>query len=253
MNISLYIWQFVLIKIDDTIRRNGGAHLERKAYSATESMRYAIRPMTLADLKQVTDIEQDAFPEIWPSTKFDKELRNHLSRYLVAVDTEATVNAPNKDEQIEPNQPWAKKLPVIRRFLPDNPSVPPTTECLIGYVGLWFMIDEAHVTSIAVRASHRGRGIGELLIIASLELSVVQDTNMLTLETRVSNVTAQNLYKKYGLSIVGKRKKYYSDNNEDAYIMSTGDTKAEEYKTFFNNLRRDHSKKWAVSSRYITD
>lgn len=216
-------------------------------------MRYAIRPMTPADLQQVIDIEKDAFPEIWPSTKFDKELRNHLSRYLVAIDTQTTINNPNDVQQITPDEPWAKKIPVIRHLVPDTPPIIQTTDSLVGYVGLWFMIDEAHITSIAVRSSHRGYGIGELLIIASLELGSILDTKMLTLETRISNVTAQNLYKKYGLSIVGKRKNYYSDNNEDAYIMSTGNTKEQEYKNFFANLRQEHSKRWGVSSRYITE
>jgi len=233
--------------------RMGVFVLERTAYTDTESMRYAIRPMTPADLQQVTNIEQDAFPEIWPSTKFDKELRNHLSRYLVAVDTKTKVNNPNSVQEIIPNKPWTKKIPIIRHLVPDIAPVIQTTDSLVGYVGLWFMIDEAHITSIAVRSTHRGYGIGELLIIASLELGAIQDTKMLTLETRISNVTAQNLYKKYGLSIVGKRKNYYSDNNEDAFIMSTGDTKAKEYKDFFDNLRQEHSKRWGVSSRYITE
>jgi ribosomal-protein-alanine N-acetyltransferase len=227
--------------------------LESKSYTTTESMRYAVRPMTPADLHQITDIEQDSFPEIWPPTKFGKELQNNLSRYLVVADTKTTIESPSNVEQIVPDKPWVKKLPLIRRFLSDSPPVTPTTDLLVGYVGLWFMIDEAHITSIAVRSSHRGHGIGELLIIASLELGEIQDTKMLTLETRISNVIAQNLYKKYGLAIVGKRKDYYSDNNEDAYIMSTGNTKTEEYKDFFNNLRRKHSEQWGVSFRYITD
>jgi ribosomal-protein-alanine N-acetyltransferase len=72
-----------------------------------------------------------------------------------------------------------------------------------------------------------------------------------TLEARVSNVVAQNLYKKYGFSIVGRRKRYYTDNNEDAFVMSTEDVSSLQYRASFDDLRRRHSERWGASSRYI--
>lgn len=219
-----------------------------QASAEPQTMRYAIRPMHIGDARQVSGIEKDAFPEVWPPTQFGKELRNHLARHLVAWDTEGTeedVAAGEAGSQL----PWQRTIPLIGRFLPTSNPTPSGTEYLVGYVALWFMVDEAHITSIAVKSSHRGKGIGELLLIASVEMGALQRSRMVTLETRVSNIVAQNLYKKYGFSIVGRRKRYYSDNNEDAYVMSTGDTTGEEYRTMFNDLRRQHSLRWGVSTR----
>ncbi|HEY8746001.1 MAG TPA: ribosomal protein S18-alanine N-acetyltransferase, partial [Chloroflexota bacterium] len=92
---------------------------------------------------------------------------------------------------------------------------------VIGHGGLWKTPDEAHITTIAVRHANRGQGVGELLLVGLIDLGYLVNTKQLTLEVRVSNVVAQNLYRKYGFRQTGTRVKYYSDNNEDAYIMTT--------------------------------
>ena len=81
------------------------------------------------------------------------------------------------------------------------------------------MVDEAHVTTIGVAPEHRGKHIGEMLFLALVDIALEMRANWLTLEVRVSNTVAQNLYRKYGMQIAGTRKRYYSDNGEDAYIM----------------------------------
>jgi [ribosomal protein S18]-alanine N-acetyltransferase len=95
----------------------------------------------------------------------------------------------------------------------------PLPAALAGYGGVWFLLDEAHVTTIGVRPDLRGEGIGELLFVSLLHIGRDLGALRVTLEVRVSNIVAQNLYRKYGFTEEGVRKRYYSDNNEDALIM----------------------------------
>lgn len=90
---------------------------------------------------------------------------------------------------------------------------------IIGFAGMWFAFDEAHVTTIGVDPPHRGRGLGEVLFLAMVDETIARGANWLTLEVRVSNTAAQALYRKYGFTVHGTRRRYYSDNNEDAHIM----------------------------------
>jgi ribosomal-protein-alanine N-acetyltransferase len=100
-----------------------------------------------------------------------------------------------------------------------RPEEPPPTPPIIGFAGMWLAFDEAHITTIGVDPEYRGRGLGELLLVAMFDEAFRRHTNWLTLEVRVSNAPAQALYHKYGFSEHGRRKRYYSDNNEDALIM----------------------------------
>ena len=84
---------------------------------------------------------------------------------------------------------------------------------------MWIILDEAHVTTIGVAPEFRGQGLGELLLIDLHEEALRRGAEWLTLEVRVSNDTAQSLYQKYGFTRQGIRRRYYSDNGEDAYIM----------------------------------
>jgi ribosomal-protein-alanine N-acetyltransferase len=84
---------------------------------------------------------------------------------------------------------------------------------------MWLAFDEAHVTTIGVDPPHRGLGLGELLLLCMFDEAVARGANWLTLEVRVTNAAAQALYRKYGFTAHGTRKRYYSDNNEDALIM----------------------------------
>ena len=90
---------------------------------------------------------------------------------------------------------------------------------IAGYAGMWIVIDEAHITNVAVLKEYRGKKIGKMLMERQVKDSIVAGAVKMTLEARVSNVTAINLYKKTGFIEVGVRKKYYDDNNEDAVIM----------------------------------
>ncbi|MBV7271708.1 ribosomal protein S18-alanine N-acetyltransferase [Clostridium thailandense] len=90
---------------------------------------------------------------------------------------------------------------------------------IIGYAGMWLILDEGHITNIAVHPEYRGIGAGNLLLEGLIEICKSESINSLTLEVRKSNIVAQNLYKKYGFVEEGLRKEYYGDNKEDAIIM----------------------------------
>jgi ribosomal-protein-alanine N-acetyltransferase len=106
------------------------------------------------------------------------------------------------------------------------------------------MADEAHITTIAVRSELQRRGIGELLIMAVFDRARKFFATILTLEVRVSNTGAQNLYVKYGFYQVGVRRGYYTDNREDAYIMTTGDITSSECHSQLRELSKAHSDRW---------
>jgi ribosomal-protein-alanine N-acetyltransferase len=106
---------------------------------------------------------------------------------------------------------------------PKPQSVQPSTtrDLIVGHGGIWLSLDEGHITTIAVHPDHRGRGIGELLVIGLIDQAYELGAQQLTLEVRVSNTNAQRLYHKYGFAEHGIRHRYYTDNNEDAMIMWT--------------------------------
>ncbi|MCB9420875.1 MAG: ribosomal protein S18-alanine N-acetyltransferase [Ardenticatenaceae bacterium] len=95
-----------------------------------------------------------------------------------------------------------------------------TADAVIGYAGFWLMGDECHISTIASHPDWRGRGLGELLLLNMLFMANEQAAQMVTLEVRQSNLTAQALYHKYQFAIVGERRRYYKDTGEDALIMT---------------------------------
>ena len=132
----------------------------------------------------------------------------------------------------------------VRDRLASNKVPPDTDHSILGFVGLWFMVGEAHITAIAVEEASRGRGMGELLLIGSIELAMSHGAKQVSLEARVSNHVAQSLYEKYGFQKVGIRKAYYTDNREDAAIMTTRpintSTFQEKYQALLEVYRQRH-------------
>jgi len=207
--------------------------------------------MDLGDISQVMEIEKDSFPSIWPSTAFKREIRhNRLARYLVAV--EQTVREDETGEaqpgSVPPALPplspprlgrWLTEL--RRLFGPEEDAEPsPHQEPVIGFVGVWLIADEAHIVTIAVREGHRRRGIGELLLIAGIELALMNERELVSLECRVSNDAAIALYDKYGFQRLGIRPRYYSDNREDAVIMTAERIFQAPYQSLFRRLKAEH-------------
>jgi ribosomal-protein-alanine N-acetyltransferase len=88
---------------------------------------------------------------------------------------------------------------------------------------VWFVVDEVHIATLAVHPGYRGRGLSKPLLIAALREAVRRGFRRATLEVRAGNLVAQNLYLSFGFEVVGVRSRYYRDNNEDAWIMTTRD------------------------------
>ncbi|HJF33275.1 MAG TPA: ribosomal protein S18-alanine N-acetyltransferase, partial [Sporosarcina psychrophila] len=92
-------------------------------------------------------------------------------------------------------------------------------EEVIGHCGMWIVLDECHITNVAVRKHMRGNGIGEALMKEAITLCREKEVRLMTLEVRMSNITAQNLYRKLGFQDGGIRKNYYTDDHEDGLVM----------------------------------
>ncbi|QMV43256.1 ribosomal protein S18-alanine N-acetyltransferase [Cohnella cholangitidis] len=138
------------------------------------------RLMNLHDIDAIVEIEQEAFTAPWSAEAFRNELTNNLfAKYMIMES--------------------------------DND--------IIGYGGMWLIIDEAHVTNIAVRTQFQGKGYGRSLLTEMMKTAYFLGARRMTLEVRVSNERAQSLYRKMGFSPSGVRPAYYSDNMEDALIM----------------------------------
>ncbi|OEH85256.1 ribosomal-protein-alanine N-acetyltransferase [Desulfuribacillus stibiiarsenatis] len=140
--------------------------------------------MTFADIPYVFDIESTVFSLPWSEAAFYNELTdNQLAKYYVleAKDTKSST--------------------------------------IIGYIGIWLILEEAHITTIAVKPEYQGQGLGCLLLETIMKECKAMGVQRMTLEVRVSNQAARKMYIKYGFVENGIRKKYYSDNGEDAIIM----------------------------------
>ncbi|MFC2019897.1 ribosomal protein S18-alanine N-acetyltransferase [Chloroflexota bacterium] len=205
-----------------------------------------LRSMHRGDVVQVTEIDHEAFPTAWPPPNYHRELQNRLAHYVVACSDERQAEAP----PVAPKRGFISRLASVlgglfsySRWFGDGVS--PTKERIVGFAGFWIMADEAHIISIAVRSEYLRQGIGELLFIALIDLAMELGANMITLEVRVSNTAAQQLYDKYGFIQVGRRRAYYIDNREDALIMSTEDIHSASFQACLNRQRQGYyTKSW---------
>jgi ribosomal-protein-alanine N-acetyltransferase len=149
---------------------------------ARPPLKLTIEAMRVEDLTEVQRIEQASFTTPWPENAYRSELMtNRLASYLVGR--------------------------IGGR--------------IVAYGGMWLMVDEAHITTFAVHPAWRRPRIGERLLLAFLDLARDRHAREATLEVRLSNLAARRLYEKYGFRPVGLRPRYYSDNGEDALIMTT--------------------------------
>ncbi len=197
-------------------------------------MYYFIEPMVESDIEQVQAIERQSFATPWSASTYRNELRNPSnSRYIVAR-ASPTPPPPQSDTTYRRRGIFSE----IMSALLGTPPTPVTSPYpIVGYGGLWLAVDEGHVTTIAVAPEYRGRGIGELLLNGLTDQALAMGADMLTLEVRVSNVVAQQLYLKYGFRPFGTRPRYYTDNNEDALIMSTESIRSAAYQERLQALR----------------
>jgi [ribosomal protein S18]-alanine N-acetyltransferase len=176
-------------------------------------VKFAIEPMRLEDIPEVSRVERSCFSNAWPQSAYRRELRNQNNNYYIVLrDNSEEARKSNQQSQEQWN---ALNLLPFRRKASDMTAPAP----IIGFAGMWILLDEAHVTTIGVSPDYRGRGLGELLLLELFEEAMRRGAEWVTLEVRVSNDPAQALYSKYGFTRQGIRRRYYSDNGEDAYIM----------------------------------
>ena len=221
---------------------------------------FTVRPMEERDLNQAAEVEKDAFPTLFPSTPFRRELNNKIAHYLVLSRCEegaspdpALPPLPYPDSNPDNGRPLLNRMvsgAARRIWRQRNPSWQPGDEFIAGFVGIWNMVDDAHIVSIGVRTEYRGLGLGELLLLAAIEQAIEHELRHVTLEVRVSNHVAQNLYKKYGFTERGLRKGYYTDNREDALIMTTPLIQTQTYKTLLQDLTAAYEGRRAPSERH---
>jgi ribosomal-protein-alanine N-acetyltransferase len=198
------------------------------------------------DLPQVLDIDHEAFSTQWPPVTYatlKQELRNRMAYYVVLCHGQAVPPAPPS------HTPPGFRQRLMNLFSrAGNRSVPAAAtfrlDNIIGFAGIWKIYDEAHIISIAVRKECRRQGLGELLLIAVNHMALLLEARVVTLEVRVSNKEAQALYVKYGFRTAGVRHRYYSDNNEDALIMTTPGINTDEFRGGYQRLRDAHLERW---------
>ncbi|HEY7342832.1 MAG TPA: ribosomal protein S18-alanine N-acetyltransferase [Ktedonobacterales bacterium] len=195
-------------------------------------MRYVVNRMTLADIPRVIEIEKLAYSSTWPASSYRKELQdNPLAHYIVERDAQMSIHVGSDSPSDSGRRPFP--LSLLSR---PQPLQPPEIANIVGFAGLWLMVDEAHITTIATHPDYRHRGLGELLLTSLFDIAYDIGARQVTLEVRVTNSVAQNLYHKYGFREQGIRRRYYSDNGEDALIMWTEDIMSNHYRERYFHL-----------------
>ncbi|MDL2258286.1 ribosomal protein S18-alanine N-acetyltransferase [Eubacteriales bacterium OttesenSCG-928-K08] len=146
------------------------------------------RKMKKEDVPGVAEIESICFRSPWTKNMLYSELKNAVARYFV-------LEAPDG--------------------------------ALMGYIGMWLILREAHVTNVAVLPQYRRQGWGRKIMLFAMEDANDKGARQMTLEVRESNIAAQAMYEKLGFTIAGRRKKYYSDTDEDALVLWNMDIEKE--------------------------
>ena len=197
----------------------------------TPVLKYYIEAMAPHHIPAVSAIEKESFSTTWPPSAYRREIeRNELAYYVVAKRS-SLAGPPRRGRRfpvtgVDSADSEDSLLSRLGRLIRGearafSPEEAEELESVVGYTGMWAMVDEAHITTIAVDPAYRGEGVGELLLVALIERSMELAINEVTLECRVSNLVAQALYRKYLFRNMGVRKRYYSDDGEDALIMTT--------------------------------
>ncbi len=167
-----------------------------------EKLKIKIQKMKKRDISEIMKIEKSAYGDFhWSESGFDAEIDNALGHYFVIRES--------------------------------------NTNTLVGYCGFWAVLEEAHITTIATHPDWRGKKLGEVLLQQMIELGYKNEIKWFTLEVRISNYPAQELYKKYNFQSFGLRKKYYQDTQEDALIMWTENIWHSKFKDNFSFLREE--------------
>jgi len=211
---------------------------------------YYVRLMRKEDVTQVTEIDREAFPNQWSPPNYQHELKNYLAHYIVACDEAGKDGEPEVKAIPQRGFPRlvssVKQLFSRNRFSSNELSLL-SRQYIIGFAGFWIMADEAHITSIAVWEPHRLQGVGELLLISLIDLATELNARAITLEVRTSNTIAQSLYYKYDFTRAGLRRGYYTNDKEDAILMSAENISSASFQAHLQRLKQAHARKWGIA------
>jgi len=165
----------------------------------------AVEQMKLADVDDIMDIERASFPSAWPASAYRYELlHNAMAHYYVVRIREQEAKKAQRKAPV-----WFWRSAPLK-----------SASRLAGYGGFWLMGDEAHISTIAIHPSYRRRGFARKLMLHMLDEAIRLGAHLVTLEVRLSNIAAQQLYAEMDFVVVGRRKHYYQNNREDALIMT---------------------------------
>lgn len=181
---------------------------------------YAARYATIEDAVAIDHVVRESFGSSAPKSSSARDMRRRNTTYIVATrgnDASEGTELPGGDG----NGSISRRFKSIFTASVGGLEPQQQVSSVVGLVGLWTAVDQMHVVVIATRPSRRGRGVGELLLIATIAEAFKNRATTATLEVRKSNLIARSLYRKYGFSDVGIRHQYYHDNREDAIIMAT--------------------------------
>jgi len=175
---------------------------------------FSFEAMHWKDVPTVMTIEQRSFTLPWSANTYRHEIMDNANAYYFVLrylgEPPGRVNS------------WLSRLTQRE----------PASQ-IVGYGGFWFIVDEAHISTIAIDLGWRGRGLGEYLLASLIGRALELKAASVTLEVREMNLVAQNLYRKYGFVITGKRPHYYQDNNENAFLMTVDGVDQEAYRQTF--------------------
>ena len=199
----------------------------------TRENSYAARYATLADANAIDSVIHAAFGDSAPRSSAAREIKRNKTTYIVVTKASGADPATTGTNGQERKVGWQRRLRSL--FSSSIGSLEPENRMsnVVGLVGIWTALNQAHIVVIATHPNERRRGVGELLVLATIAEALKTGATNVTLEVRKSNLAARSLYRKYGFNDVGIRHRYYHDNREDAVIMSTPSFSNLEYKRSF--------------------
>lgn len=185
-------------------------------------MTLRLRYMALDDIPQVINIDRFAFETPWSARSYAYEISESNYSHMVVLERSAS----------------PQKVRGLRRFWQQMRQVNGNEagSKIVGYGGMWRILEEAHISTIATHPDWRGKGYGEVLLGGMIQRAIKLDAHYIVLEVRVSNEVAQHLYIKYDFKTVGVKKRYYRDNGEDAYDMRLELSHVSDFDTQFKRL-----------------
>jgi ribosomal-protein-alanine N-acetyltransferase len=198
-------------------------------------MNLTLRYMRLPDIPAVVAIDRVSFDPAWSARSYSYEVGESTYSHMVVLEQ-------GEDEKSKPG--WRR----LMQNLSGNGQQPESQ--IVSYGGLWYIMDESHISTIATHPDFRGRGWGEIVLAGMIRRSISLNAVYIVLEVRVSNTIAQNLYRKYEFETIAVKPRYYHNNGEDAYDMRLTLAGNRDYIARFENRYEDLVAKYKFTDFY---